>query len=99
MGMSMYVEGIKPLDEDFLKMMAVYEACEEARVEIPKTVKDFFNGETPDSLGVVVDLGSEPDSRNHPCCTYFSEEERNGFVIDCTQLPEGVKHIRFYVSY
>jgi hypothetical protein len=103
MGMSMYVEGIKLPDEDFKKMLAAYHACEEAGIPIPKEINDFFEGETPDELGVVVQLGSEygdyGDERNHLCCEIFSENGHNGYIIDVSKIPEDIKFIRFVISY
>jgi hypothetical protein len=62
MSMSTHVTGIRPPDEKFKKMLAVWQACEAAGIEVPDEVDDFFNGEKPDPKGVQVDL-TPPNGR------------------------------------
>ena len=93
MGMSTHIIGIKPPDEKWRKMKAIYDACIKGEVGIPQEVEDFFDGEPPDEKGVVIDL--EEDQ----CCSAYSADMQDGFEIDAEKLPDDVKIIRFYNSY
>ena len=42
MGMSTHLVGIVPPDDDWKKMKAVWDACDNADVDIPKDVSEFF---------------------------------------------------------
>lgn len=99
MSMSMYVEGIRPGDEKWRQMKAVYDACNAAGVALPPAVSKFFNHSSrPDERGVVLELGTQYGAK-HECCTPWSENEREGFEIDVSKLPEDVKILRFYCSW
>ena len=98
MGMHSYVKGVKPADDKYRKMLAIYEQCEAADVSIPKEVDDFFNGERPDPAGVVVSLSA---SKNGPVQEWRDEDNEmlEGFEVDITKLPKDVKIVRFINSY
>ena len=42
MSTSISFYGIKPPDEDYLKMKAVYDSCTEASIPVPDKVSEFF---------------------------------------------------------
>lgn len=87
------VDGFKPPDAKFKKMYAIWKACHDAGVDPPKEVDKFFEGETPDELGVKVDLTT---------CTGVKEwhaEMCEGWEIDLTKLDKDIKIIRCYTSY
>ena len=90
MSMSTHVVGFKPPDAKWKKMKRVWDACVEADIEIPTEVTMFFEGESPDELGVRVELEEEV------CCTDYSEEMQTGFEIDVKKLPKDITLIRFY---
>lgn len=92
MGMSTHVVGIIPPDDVWKKMKAAYDSCVAAGVSIPGEVDQFFNGETPDPAGVVVELGA-------PCVEKWSDDSRSGFEVDVTKLPPHVRIVRFYNSW
>jgi len=98
MGMHSYVQGIKPADEKFRKMKAIYDACNESGVSIPKEVQAFFGDEAPDSAGVVVSLEA---SAKGPVQEWRPEDgdTLEGFVVDLRKLPADIKIIRFVNSY
>jgi hypothetical protein len=93
MGMSTNVIGIRPADETFLKMKSVWDACTDLGVSIPAEVSTFFNGERPDDLGVVVEIKHTTAVKN------WHDSSREGFEVDITKLPAGVKVVRFYNSW
>lgn len=96
--MSMHAEGIRPGDEKWRQMKAIYDACKTAGVVPPSDVLRFFNHEDPDEKGVVIELGTGYGTK-HECCTHWNENEREGFEIDVSKLPEDVKIVRFYCSW
>jgi hypothetical protein len=95
MGMSTHVVGIKPADAKFKEMLAIYRACEKAKVSIPKEVDDFFDGETPDESGVVVSLEA---SAKGPV-QEWQDDSAEGYEVDLRKLPADIKILRFYNSW
>ncbi len=94
MGMSMHVIGYMPADEKWKKMKTVWDACKAARVEPPEEVDEFFEGEDPgDAPGKEVDLEYSGAAKE------WKDDMREGFEVDVTQLPEGVRFIRFYCAF
>lgn len=104
MSSMLYIEGIKKPDGKWQQMKAVWEACTNANVDIPDEVDEYFNGDAPDSAGVIVPLASEYQmshhgKRNDDGVTLYHEDGRNGFEVDLSQLPPDIQKLRFYVSY
>jgi len=92
MGVSIEAVGFKPADEKWHKMKLIWETCEESDVVVPSEVLTFFNHEAPeDKPGMEVDLGDS--------CKEYEHEYREGYEIDVTKLPKGVRFIRVYNSY
>ena len=78
-----------PADMDYQNKLNVLYACQKAEIEIPKEIDDYFGGEEdPD---YPLEIQYEPDE--------WSDEGREGFEIELSKLPEGVKRIRFYNSW
>ena len=76
MSMSTHVAAVIPPDQQWKKMKAVWDACNAADLLIPKEVEKFFNYETPDDAGVVVDLsGMKP----HECCREWGKNASSGY--------------------
>lgn len=90
MGMSTYVEGFMEPDEQFKKMYAAYKACEDAGIDPPDEVSEFFNYETPDPTGMKVE-----DLPTHE----YSDEYREGVEIRVADIPKKVTVIRFVNSW
>lgn len=85
-----YVLGIKPPDERWQQMKTIWDSYMAAKLPVPDEIWNFFNGEEPDSMGVIVDL------RDHDCATRFQAEMKSGLVIDLSKVPDGVQYLRFY---
>lgn len=92
MSMSSHAVGIRPPNEKWKKMKAIWDACVAAGLEIPEEVENFFDGEPPDAKGVIVDLDE------HSGVEPYSADMRSGFEIHLDKLPKDVKIIRFYNS-
>lgn len=99
MSMSSYVEAIRPPDEKWKAMKAVYEACKTAGTSVPAEVTAFFNGEPPDDLGVVVKHISDFTDPLPAWVTKVSREMESGFEVDVTKLPKDVTVVRVVNSY
>jgi hypothetical protein len=91
--MSTHIKGFKPPNQKWRDMKAVWDTCEEADVEPPKEVYDFFEGEAPDEAGVEVDL------EKLPCVKTHNADMQEGFEVYVNNLPEDITVIRFYNSY
>lgn len=92
MGMSIHVVGYRPPDDEWERMKAVYVACEEAGVDIPDKVQEFFHYDDPQGmLGIEVGLGEAVER-------WDDGESRSGYEVDLTRLPDGVRYLRFYYS-
>lgn len=90
MSMSMHVIGLKPVDEKWLKFKAIWDACESAKVKVPKEIVDFFDDCYPrDDTGIEVDIDFKK----------YNDDMREGFDVDISTLPKDVKIIRFYCSW
>lgn len=95
MGMSTHVEGLKPPDETWQKMKAVWDACVEAKVNPPDAVQKFFDGVRPDPHGVIVDL-----NKAYPTCLeHIKSDSKDIWQVNIKRLPPDVTVIRFYNSY
>lgn len=91
MGMSTWVEGYRPPDEEWKKMKAIWDACALAGVTPPEEVSDFFNGEDPKERGIEVDLVKSG------CAQEIEDVDagRRGYEIEVDKIPPNVTWIRF----
>jgi hypothetical protein len=94
--MSKHIIGIKPPDDKWLAMKAVYDACILAKITVPHEVISFFGGDEPDAMGVRV---RQSILEKCGAVIEYSADMRDGFEIDITKLPKDVKIIRVYNSY
>lgn len=91
MSLSIKVVGYRPADDQWMKMKAVYDACEAAGVATPADVDDFFGCEDPgDAPGKEVDLGDG--------LREWEDKYSTGYEIDIEALPKGVRFLRVYMS-
>ena len=106
--MSTHVIGIRPPDETWRKMKAVWDVCKLAKVAPPKEVDDFFDGENPDEAGVLVEIDNTSEYsalRKAGAMTgvkQWHNEYADGFEVDLVKLhayDPTVKVLRFYNSY
>jgi len=58
MSLSINIVGIKKPDDKFHKMKDVFDACVNARVNVPSSVIEYFNDMKPNDNGVCVELPS-----------------------------------------
>lgn len=84
----MHIVGFMPPDEEWRKMKAVWDACEEAGVEVPMIVGDFFEWVDPDPRGLEVDLGD--------FLKRYNGEGQCGRELYVEDIPAKVNMLRFY---
>jgi hypothetical protein len=97
MGMLSYTVGIKPPDETWRKMVAVYDACADAGIDPPRDVENYFAGDRPDDAGVIVE-----DATLRDCGAvreWTDGDMREGIEVDLTKIPKDITVIRFINSY
>ena len=91
MGMSTHIIGFAPPDERWEQMKAIFDACENAGIEIPLEVELFFADGRPDPCGVEVAISHSEYYDNNHC--------REGFEITLADIPSHITHIRFWNSW
>lgn len=92
MGISTYVQGLKPKTEEYQTKLDIYTACRKINVEPPREIVDFFDGEICEE-GIVIELPKEAVRE------YAYNYCREFFEVDLTKLPPDVTKIRFVNSY
>lgn len=92
MGMSTYVVGFQPADEQWDKMVASRKACLAAGVPVPTEVDNFLGEEPDDSPGREINIRCAESKWN-------DGNSRQGIEIDISKLPKNVKIIRFVNSW
>jgi len=88
MGMSTYVVGFIPPDEQWKKIKAAYDALVAAGIDIPQEIYRVL-GDEPSDHGKEVSIPSKE----------WCDDYRDGFDITLSELDPNIKIIRFYNSY
>ena len=91
MSMSTSIYGIKLPDERFKKMFQIYKNCRALGLNIPDEVDNYFDGEEPDSEGVVVGVDS--------IVKEFSRDGEEGVEIRVEDISKDVHLLRFVNSW
>ncbi len=89
--MSVHIIAFRPPDQDWLKMKQVYDSCLAAGIDIPLAVEKFFGYDRPDESGVRINIDKLLEG--------WQDEDRQGFQLDLSKLPAGIKILRFYNSF
>lgn len=93
MGVSYYVQGLKPITDDYKKRLEILNACKELKITPPKEILDYFEHDSsPCEDGIVVSL--KEDIVNKKTDRYHSYLD-----VDISKLPKGVTTVRFVCSY
>lgn len=91
MGMSSHVYGFIPPNDEWKKMKKVYDACQQAGINPPDAVSEFFDYEIPDPQGMKLSIQFAMKD--------YKADNESGFEVEISKLPENVKIIRFVNSY
>lgn len=92
MGVSTKVIGIKPADEKYKQMKKIWDSCNEAGIDVPGEVEEFFNFEEPDNSGIRVELKKD-------VAYDYSGYAEAGIEVDLSKLPKDIKILRFVNSW
>ena len=79
-------------DSEYQKKLAVLMACKEAAIDLPKEIDEYFGGDGIDNEPETP-LEIEFEARD------WGDESAEGYEIDISDLPSGVKTIRFFNSW
>lgn len=91
MSMSTHAVGIRPMDDRYKSMLAIYDSCRKLGISTPREVDEFFNHEVPNSNGVIVNI--EDATR------VWETDYCQGLEVDVSKLPSNVTVVRFFNSY
>ena len=91
--MGLYIEGIVPVDDEWKRMKKVWDACQEAGIDVPDEVAEFFDWKSPDDDGMSIEL---EDGTHYE---RFSEEMVDGISIVLKHLPKKVQVIKVRYHY
>ena len=94
MSMTTYVVGFRPADEKWKQMKKIWDSCEEAGIDVPKEVDDFFESDAPDEAGVEIRLNAKTGYKE-----WSDGNGRDGIEITLAKLPKDVTVIRFVNSW
>ena len=89
MSASYFVRGIMEPTDDYRKKYAASKACEEAGIEIPQQLWDYFNNDTPYYDGASIKIP-------------FEKQDGPGFYVyevDVKNLPPQVTKVQFTVCW
>ena len=89
MSTSVYFHGIVEPNEEFKKKYMAFVACQDAGVDPPDELWDYFNGDRPNPSGLVVRI----ESREVQVSKYQYVQE-----IDLKSLRPDISKIQIYVG-
>ena len=95
MGMHSYVEFLRTKDnEHYKRMLKIKHACDEAEIDPPEEVDEYFGGDGVDNRD---EYPLEVSGRD--IATEYHAEMIDGYEVKVSDIPEGVEVIRFCNSY
>jgi len=95
--MSTHIKGVRDLDGQFAAMMAAKLACDAAGVGYPQDLRDYFGVEADEEEEY---LRREMETVDISVAVNDCGRDMvEGYEVDLSKLPEGVKAIRFENSY
>ena len=90
MGVSVYVQGIRPFNDRYKKMKAIHDACVEARVSVPEEVSEYLTGAGQNDYGIEVEIEEAVKDVEGDC------DEGTIYLVDLTEIPQNVKMLRIF---
>lgn len=93
MSMSTSIVAFRPADDEWQRMKAVWDACQNAGIPMPEKIKEFFGHEEPNEEGVVVDIQATG------AAVEWNSGNSSGFEVDLKKIEKGVRFVRFYYTF
>lgn len=97
MGMSTQVVAFRDMDGEFAKMLEVKRFCEAHHVSYPAEVDAFFKGKADYSEDVLREEFLEIPLGD--ALSKWEDDDADGYEVDVSKIPVGVKTIRFSNSW
>lgn len=95
MSMYVYVQGLKPITDDYNKRFYIYKTCRELKISMPEEIRSYFEDDSePCDEGIIVRLKDDVINKSTD-----ADYCREYYDVDISKLPEGVNKVRFVVSY
>ena len=95
MGACLYVQGLKPITEDYKKRLDIYRSCRELKISPPEEIRKYFEDDgEPCDEGIIVYLKDDIIKKG-----ISADYCREYLDVDLSKLPVGVSKIRFGISW
>lgn len=85
------VVGLASVDETFLRMLAVFDACLAAKVSLPPEVEEYFGGKYPQGS----EHGRSVDISDYVVVQKECADDVTYYDVSVRFLPEAVHTVRF----
>lgn len=102
MSMSTYINGIKPADEKYARLIALRDACDAAGVPYPEALREYFRPLDPSEAndsGVTCPIASSWMKPLPAGVTIYRDDSAEGFEVDLRKLDPDIKILRFVNSF
>lgn len=86
--MTIKIVGFRPVNQEYLNMKTIYNACIKANIEVPDEVKLFFEDKPPPIEDKAIEVDMSPGKLHG-----VSNHKDNSMIIDLDQLPFGISII------
>jgi hypothetical protein len=100
---SRFIVGVRDLEASFAKMAKIKEACDEAGIDYPEAVKDYFKEGTNRKFTAGENIALLREEMETVDITVAISRPVGGssdaWEIDLSKLPKDVKAVRFINSY
>lgn len=93
MSRDLSIDCYKDKTEKWYKMKGAWDACNEAGIDIPDEVLEYFHSGYPEN-----EIIGEPIEVSEKCIQDINEDNETGYLIILNELPEGVKYIKAVLS-
>ncbi len=93
MSRELRIDYYKDKTEKWHKMKGAWDACNEAGIDPPDDVLDYFDSEYPENA-----ICGEPVDVSEKCLQEIDEDNETGYLIILDELPEDVKYVKAVLS-
>ena len=96
---SLEIVGVRPPDDEWRKMKAIWDSCESADIEPPKEVRNYFGDDGPHEEGICVGVEKEVVSEGHEFMTTGVRDGATGdyYLVELAKLPKNITHLKVWI--